>query len=379
MKKLAIIGASCFQESLISKAKDMGLETHVFAWAANDVGEKIADYFYPISITDKTLILEKCREIGIDGICTIASDLATITVSYVAEHMGLAGNCIETSFVSTNKHEMRKCLKKNNDPCPESRMITFANELNINDLKYPLIIKPVDRSGSRGIYKVQKVEELNKAIEKAKEQSFQKKILVEEYVEGKEYSVEYISFKGKHVFLAMTEKYTSGAPHFIETGHIEPSEIDENQIKQVKKVVEHALNSLGITIGASHTELKIDDEGSIKIIEIGARMGGDFIGSHLVPLSTGYDFVEFVIKCALGEQPIFRYQKTTKVAAVKFAFNDTDCNYIEEFTDKYAEKTIKYEITRKGRETVTDSSSRWGYCIAVFDSRKEAKTLLGLK
>lgn len=378
MKKLAVIGASCFQEPLISKAKDMGLETHVFAWATDDVGEKIADYFYPISITEKTLILDKCREIEIDGICTIASDLATITVSYVAEHMGLAGNTIETSLVSTNKHEMRKRFKMNNDPSPESRMVASASELNIDELKYPLIIKPVDRSGSRGIYKVQKVEELNMAIEKAKEQSFQNKVLVEEYVEGKEYSVEYISFEGRHIFLAMTEKYTSGAPSFIETGHIEPSEADTNLLKQVKKVVEHALNSLGITIGASHAELKIDDQGNINIIEIGARMGGDFIGSHLVPLSTGNDFLKLVIKCALGEQPIVINQNTTKIAAVKFAFNDTDCNDIEKFTDQYAEKTVKYEIT-KGRDTVTDSSSRWGYCIAVFDSREEAKILLGLK
>ena len=82
----------------------MGIETHVFAWEAGDVGEKIADYFYPISITEKTLILKKCREIGIDGICTIASDLATLTVSYVAEHMGLIGNCIKTSLVSTDKN-----------------------------------------------------------------------------------------------------------------------------------------------------------------------------------------------------------------------------------------------------------------------------------
>ena len=217
MKKLAIIGASCFQEPLISKAKDMGLETHVFAWKTGDEGEKIADYFYPISITEKALILKKCKEIKIDGICTIGSDLATITVSYVAEHMGLTGNRIETSLVTTNKYEMRKRFKKNGDPSPESKIVTSVNELNIDELKYPLIVKPTDRSGSRGIYKVQRAEELNEAIENAKEQGFLKKVLIEEYVEGREYSVEYISFEGQHVFLAITEKYTSGAPCFIET------------------------------------------------------------------------------------------------------------------------------------------------------------------
>ena len=111
-KKVAIIGASYLQEPLIQKAKSRGYETHVFAWAAGDVGEKSADYFRPISIVEKDNILEKCREIGIDGICSIASDLAVITVSYVAEHMGLVGNPISCAEVATNKHKMRMCFEK---------------------------------------------------------------------------------------------------------------------------------------------------------------------------------------------------------------------------------------------------------------------------
>ena len=103
MKKLAIIGASYLQEPLIEKAKSMGIETHVFAWAAGDVGEKSADYFYPISIVEKDEILKRCREIGIDGICTIASDLAVITVNYVANNMGLTANSIACTEKSTNK------------------------------------------------------------------------------------------------------------------------------------------------------------------------------------------------------------------------------------------------------------------------------------
>ena len=91
MKKLAIIGASYLQEPLITKAKNMGIETHVFAWAAGDRGERIADYFYPISIRERDQILEECRRIGIDGIVSIASDLAMETVNYIAEKMGLPG------------------------------------------------------------------------------------------------------------------------------------------------------------------------------------------------------------------------------------------------------------------------------------------------
>ena len=104
MKKLAVIGASYLQEPLIQKAKSMGLETHVFAWAANDVGEKSADHFYPISIVEKDAILEKCREIGIDGGFSIASDLAAITVNHVARALGLPGNSPEAHAADCQTH-----------------------------------------------------------------------------------------------------------------------------------------------------------------------------------------------------------------------------------------------------------------------------------
>ena len=266
MKKLAIIGASYLQEPLIEKAKSMGIETHVFAWAAGDVGEKSADYFYPISIVEKDEILKKCREIGIDGICTIASDLAVITVNYVANNMGLIANSMACTEKSTNKHLMREAFEKNGDPSPKSILVSTIDDLKEIELNYPIIVKPIDRSGSRGITKLHDVKGLAEAIDEAKAQGFEKEALVEEFATGQEYSIECVSWKGDHHFLAMTHKFTTGAPHFIETGHMEPAPISQEQLKQVKKVVFHALDSLEITYGASHTELKIAKDGTIALI-----------------------------------------------------------------------------------------------------------------
>ena len=120
MKKIAIIGASYLQAPLIEEANKMGYETHVFAWASNDIGEKLASHFYPISIVEKEKILQACLAIGIDGVCSIASDLAVKTVNYVASKMGLTGNSIESAEKSTNKHLMRLCFEKNRDPSPKS-------------------------------------------------------------------------------------------------------------------------------------------------------------------------------------------------------------------------------------------------------------------
>ena len=120
MRRLAVIGASYLQVPLILRAKELGYETHVFAWKANDVGESIADVFYPISIIEKDEILNVCKGLELDGICTIASDLAAITVNYVADKLGLPGNSMEATARSTNKHLMREAFEKNGDPSPLS-------------------------------------------------------------------------------------------------------------------------------------------------------------------------------------------------------------------------------------------------------------------
>lgn len=366
MYKIAIIGASYLQEPLIEKAKSRGIETHVFAWACGDVGEKSADFFYPISIIEKEKILQKCIEIGIDGICSIASDLASVTVNYVAENMALTGNTMACVAVSTNKHEMRNRFFEKGDPSPKSIQISDIHELDGIELNYPVIVKPVDRSGSRGITKLNSVEGLEKAIENAKEQGFQKLALVEEFVEGREYSVEYISWNGKHTFLSMTQKYTTGAPHFIETGHLEPALVDDKILYQVQKVVSHALDSLEIKFGASHSELKISESGEIKLIEIGGRMGGDNIGANLVELSTGYDFVSAVIDVALGIEPSYKLAAGKRYAAIHFIIDEDDIECLKKLKVEHPEMLVKEDVKEvSSTHRVVDSASRFGYFMMV--------------
>ena len=371
MKKLAIIGASYLQNPLIVKAKEMGLETHVFAWKSGDIGEKTADYFYPISIVEKKKILDKCLEIGIDGICSIASDLASITVNYVAMEMGLVGNSLVCTEKSTNKHKMREAFEKNGDPSPKSFLIHSVEELEAVSFQYPLIVKPVDRSGSRGITNLESSDGLGECIGYAKEQGFEKDALVEEFATGQEYSVECISYGGGHYFLAMTKKFTTGAPGFVETGHIEPAPIAEEMLERVKRVVFHALDTLEICNGASHTELKISSDGRIVLIEIGGRMGGDCIGSSLVRLSTGIDFVRAVIQIALGQKPDLKKQQEGKTAAVRFVFSKKDLDVLESLKQDHPEYLMEEDIQPIHPGIVTDSSARFGYFLMKAESYEE--------
>ncbi len=371
MKKIVIIGANNFQMPLIKKANQLGYETHVFAWADGAIGAEFADYFYPISIVEKDEILKKCKEIKPDAVISVASDLATLTVNYLAEKLGLVGNSLECTNISTNKYEMRKAFQKNGVSVPKFFEISNINELaKIKEMKAPIIVKPTDRSGSRSITKIEDlndVEKLKKAINEAIEVSFEKKAIVEEYIDGEEFSAEGITYKGKHTLLTITRKQTTGAPHFIETGHTEPAELSYEMQEKVKKEVFAGLNSLKIENSASHTEFKITPEGEVKIIEIGARMGGDCIGSDLVQISTGYDFLKMVIDVALGNAPDFTKVTEPKKAVIKFIFTQTDVEELEKVKREHP-KYIYYisPIDEINSHEIIDSSTRYGYYILAI-------------
>lgn len=307
MKRIAILGASYLQKPLVEKANSMGLETHCFAWD-NDLAicKYLANHFYPISVLDKEAILNVCQNINIDAITTIATDICIPTISYVADKMNLIANSVESSILSTNKAEMRKAFDINKVKSPKFISISNQDEYDWNNIPFPIIIKPTDRSGSRGVTKILERNQIKPAFQRALEQSIEKKVIIEEYIEGKEVSVESISWKGKHYILAITDKITTGAPYFVELEHHQPANISEIVLQNLELQVSRTLDALKIQYGASHSEFKILDNGEVVVIEVASRMGGDFIGSHLVPLSTGYDFLKGVINVALNyfEEPI---------------------------------------------------------------------------
>ena len=369
MKKIVIIGANDFQKPLILKAREMGYETHVFAWREGATGAEDADYFYEISIVEKEEILKICQKIQPDAVATIGSDLANITVQYLAEKLGLPGNSSNCIYHSTNKYAMRKTFQDAGIPVPYFQLATGEEEIHPD--RFPVIVKPTDRSGSRAITKVTEQSQLAEAIHQAVEQSFEKKAIVEEYIEGNEYSYETISYRGKHTNLAVTKKYTTGAPHFIETGHCEPSDLSEEMLKKVHKTMYAALDALQITDGASHGEFKVTPEGEIRIIEIGSRMGGDCIGSDLVPLSTGYDFMEMVIDVACGKEPQVVRKTEPKEARIHFLFTEEDVEKMRAYEAAHPEEIYRIsELDMSHAGQVSDSSTRIGYYITVKDLKQ---------
>ncbi|MBQ3285197.1 MAG: ATP-grasp domain-containing protein [Ruminococcus sp.] len=362
-KKLAIIGANDSITLLILKAKNLGYETHVFAWQCGDPGEFAADYFYPISVSEKEEILEKCREIGICGICSITSDFAVPTVAYVARHLGLPCNPERTDVVARDKYEMRKAFQEYGGIyCP--RFFETNGDLQALDLSklhFPIIVKPTDRWSSKGVTRVDSMDEIAHAIKVACKESLKGKAIVEEFMDGPEYSAECIVFHRKVSILAFTQKITTGYPHYIEKGHKQPADLSDYQKSVAKKAIDRAIKALDITDSAAHVEFRFLDNGEIGIIEIGARMGGDCIGTDLTPISTGMDYIKMVIDVACGNEPDFSIIMEPKSVQVNFIISKDDMNYY---------KTVNHDgIIRKSEfdlnfdMLVTDSSNRHGFYI----------------
>ena len=346
----------------------MGLEVYCFSWEDGAVCKDIADRFYPISIVEKEQILAKCQEIGIDAITTIASDTAVVTVNYVAQHMGLISNPDEYSEMTTNKYRMRQCFLNNNIPSPRFVLVDDMAHYQITGFKFPLIVKPTDRSGSRGVEKVLDPVQLENAIVRAQKESFEHKAIIEEFVTGREISVESISYEGRHFILQITDKVTTGAPYFVELEHHQPSSLPQAIQEEVRQIVLKALDALHIRYGASHSELKITEDGEVKVIEIGARMGGDFIGSNLVQLSTGYDFLKGVINVALG---IFEEPRQTENSHSGVYFLSKETERLKPIIKRWKSypEIVNAEITNDELRFIECSGDRSGYLIYKANKR----------
>ena len=355
-KRIAILGANAAITMLIEKAKQIGYETHVFAWQCGDPGERVADYFYPISIDQKEKIVAKCKEIGVVGVCSITSDFAAPVVSYVSRELGLPCNPEITGEVARNKYKMRCAFKEAGLYTPP--FIQLGNEYreeDIANIQYPVIVKPTDRWSSKGVTRVDKKEDLDLAIKYAVNESFDKHAIVEGFMDGQEYSAECICYNGHRKILAFTQKETTGYPHYIESGHFQPAALNKEEKEKAKRVILKALEALHIVNSAAHAEFRVLSNGEIGIIEIGARMGGDCIGTDLTPISTGTDYIKMVIDVACGNELDFNIVANPSPVRIKFIMTKEDLKELQRLQEKAPETIVRFaEIDEEFDREVVD-------------------------
>ena len=322
-KKLAIICANIEQVPLAEKAKEMGIETHSFSWDKEGYTDckGIVDYFHPISTLEKERILEVCKEIKIDGVTSINNDFAAPTVAYVAQGMGLIGNSYEDMLIPNNKFLARQVYQKHGVSSP--RFALARENVDLTGFRYPLIVKPTDGRATMGVIKVEKEEDLQEAIRRSLDNSYRKEVIIEEFIEGFEVSVDIISWNGKHYILAIKEReLTSGVNCAVKIAGHWPAILSSDIQEKIRYSTQKALNSINFKYGSSNVCFKITKDGEIFIIEINPRLAGDY--SHiLMKLYNGYDVVKGVIDVALGqfEEPVIT---ATQYAGIYFLCKQTE-------------------------------------------------------
>ncbi|MBS7262679.1 MAG: GNAT family N-acetyltransferase [Eubacteriales bacterium] len=315
-KKIMILGAGILQLPAIRKALDMGLRVVAVDMNPDAVGfrEKGIEREV-ISTIDIPEVVKAAKRHGVDGVMTLASDMPMRTVAAVAEEMGLVGIDAATAKRATDKAEMRKALAKYGVPIPKFFKVSDREEYDraAASFRVPFIVKPADNSGSRGICKIDDPRDaaaVAAAYDYSRSASRSGDVVVEEYMNGPEVSVETLTVDGVCHVIQITDKMTTGSPHFVETGHTQPTRLPLDVATAIRRVAVAATRAIGIKNGPSHTEIIVTEEGP-KIVELGARLGGDCITTHLVPLSTGVDMVACCIRIALGQKPdiMRRYRK----------------------------------------------------------------------
>jgi biotin carboxylase len=318
MRKLFIIGASDFQLPAILEAKDMGLYVGVADFNPNAVGIPYADEYYNVSTIDSDGIYEAAKLFQADGIITLCTDMPMRALANSCERLKLIGPDMATAVTATDKGVMIRAFEKNGVEHP--KYIVVDKDTDIDNLcetiNYPAITKPTDNSGSRGIMLANNASELKTALTYSSQNGREGTVIVEEYMVGPEFSVEVMVFNGEAYILQVTDKLTTGAPHFVEIGHSQPSRFPKDDVDAIKNLARRAALAVGIKNGPAHAEIILTASGP-KMVEIGARMGGGCITTHLVPLSTGISMTKATIQTALGEKPDIE-QKFEMGSAIRF-------------------------------------------------------------
>lgn len=365
----------------IKKAHDMGYYVIAVDMNPEAEGFKYADEAVVVNTIDIPGVVEAAKRLKIDGVYT-TSDFPVRTIAAVGEALNLPAISVENAYKATDKIKMREALKAAGVPVPmffkartEDEFMAAVNEIRSHG--YKCIVKPADSSASRGVDLLDKYDTdyLQEVYQYSKSYSHSGEVVVEEFMEGPEVCVETLNVNGTCYPIQITDKLTTEAPYFVEMGHTQPSQHTPEEQEDIKRVAIACNMALGNYNGSSCTEIKLTKDGA-KVVEMGARLAGDYMTSDLVPLSTGVDMVESIIKIAMGEKPDVEH-KFEKASAVRFlgAKEGTikSISGIEEAAK--VPGVIRVEMyVKPGDKSVEIKSSldRLGYVISQAETPQEA-------
>jgi len=316
-KRMLFLGGIMQQIPAIKRARELGYYVITCDYLPDNPGHKYADEYHNVSTTDLKAVLALAQELKIDGIVAYASDPAAPTAAYVAEKMGLPGNPYESVKLLTEKDLFRDFLSTHGFNCPGHRGYSSKEEAlsdlvgsdhradrNARPMKYPLMVKPVDSSGSKGVVKVMSPSELPAAIDEAFSYSRGHRIVIEEFIVKKGYQVsgDGFSVDGKLVFTSYgNELYSNkGTRDYVALGEFWPSFLTSEQKAKVDAELQKLITALGMRTCAYNIEVILDKDDNVYILELGPRNGGSYI-PQLIQYATGVDMVTATLQAAMGD------------------------------------------------------------------------------
>lgn len=386
MKKILLLGGSAQQVVAIETAKCLGYYTILCDFLTDNPGQYSADKFYLLSTTDKEAILKVAMEEGIDGIVAYASDPAAPTAAYVAEKLGLHTNPYISTEILCNKDKFRLFLQKNgfNTPvsCGYGDIETALNDTEKYNL--PVIIKPVDSSGSKGATVLRNWDNLNEALEFAFSFSRSKRIIIEEYIEkAHPYLIggDIFIWNGKVIMWGLLNCHRDSAVNsLVPVGKSYPPELSDEALNAVKDTLQAMVDKLDINSGAMNVELVVDKNGKVWPIDVGPRNGGNMI-PDLLGYIFGIDVVEMTVKAAMGEIPLLECSEAVPYYATHNLHTDKNGTFkgvwYSEEIKPYIIREAVYKKDGDPVEYFDNAAKAIGIVFFKFDTKENMAKILG--
>lgn len=382
MKRVLMLGGSIYQTYAIKEAVRQGHYVITCDYLPDNPGHKFAHEYHNVSTTDKEAVLELARKLKVDGVVAYASDPAAPTAAYVCEKLGLPTSPYKSVEILSKKHLFRRYLAEHGFNVPKARSyVKYEDALaEINDFQFPVMVKPVDSSGSKGINKLTDKSQLKAFVEDALSYSRDKIFLIEEFIvkKGPQISGDAFSVDGKLVFHCLGNEFYSTMvdKDFAPLGECWPTVMPKEVIYTLEADLQRLIASLGMKTNAYNVEAIWGDDGKVYILELGARSGGSLI-PQVTALATGVDMVPYVIKAALGEDcsdlkmaPVKGFwsnymahsNKTGKYSGIEYEDNFKKNHLVDFVTDtKIGDPIHKYR----------DAQDCVGELILKYDNREQ--------
>lgn len=378
-KNILILGAGLYNINVIKEIKKIGYKVIAIDRDLNAPGFVYADDYSVIDIVNREAVLKYALEMKIDGIMPI-NDFGVRTACFVSRKLNLVGNTLSTGICANDKGIMRDLWNSENLSQPKYIIINKdIEDLKIikDKIKYPLVAKPTDCGGAgRGVSIAKNDKELIDSIELAKPFAKNDRIIIEEFIEGTELTIDALSYKGNASILSISDKEKPVQKYRVATSLNFPAKISHKQRVEVEELVKNAITTIGISNGASHTEVIIDKEGKPYLVEISARGGGGHLFNTIVYENTGLNYPQEFAKILCEEKPNL---KIIKNEGVVYRFFNPPIGKIKEIIISNKIDLLPYIVTygitaKKGDvfNGLIDSMHRVGFLVAKGNTREEA-------